>query len=234
MKKMILAAAVVCLAVVSASAFAQEDGFVSLFNGNDLTGWSGDARLWSVEDGAIVGRTDNDAKKIVKNSFLIYDKPFSNFVLRFDFRITQGGNSGMQYRAWKLEDETPFRLGGYQGDFDGAATYSGIVYGEAFRGILAERGTVSAIGDDHKPKAVERFASNDDLKKLVKIEDWNSYEIIADGFSFEHKINGVTMSKLTDDDTDTRRSDGLLGIQVHAGLPVPMEVRVKNIRIKEL
>lgn len=232
MKKFALLA--VFVLTVAASALAQEEGFTSLFNGQDLTGWSGDARIWSVEDGAIVGRADDQERKVTANTFLIYKKSYANFVLRFDFRITEIGNSGMQYRAWVLEDKTPYRMGGYQGDFDGSATYSGIVYGENFRGILAQRGTSSEIGADHQPKEVERFAANDELKKVVKIDDWNSYEIIADGFSFEHKINGVTMSRLTDNDTEVRRADGQFGIQVHAGLPGPMEVRVKNIRVKKL
>lgn len=234
MKKMTLLLAA-CFIAFAGYIQAQdaEEGFVSLFNGKDLTGWTGDERLWTVEDGCLVGRTDNDARKIEKNTFLIYDKPFGNFTLKFDFWISKSGNSGLQYRSWVIEDTTPFRLGGYQGDFDGSATYSGIVYGEGFRGILAQRGTLGVIGDDHEPKEAERFAANDDLKKVVKIEDWNSYEITANGFSFEHKINGVVMSRLNDNDTSMRRADGLLGIQVHAGLGA-MEVRVKNIRIKEL
>ena len=209
-----------------------EEGFVSLFNGKDLTGWSGDARLWSVADGSIVGETNDTDKKITYNNFLVYEKEeFGDFILRFDYRITKAGNSGMQYRAW-LNEGKSYSMGGYQGDFDGGATYSGIVYGEGFRGILAERGTASKIGDDHKPTLVERFAENDALKKEVKIEDWNSYEITAQGFSFEHKINGVTMSRLSDEDTQTRRASGWLGIQVHVG--PPMKVEVKNIRIKKL
>ena len=234
MKKTMLSLLCAAAFLTTAAALAadNEEGFVSLFNGKDLTGWSGDPRLWSVADGAIVGETDDSAKKITYNNFLIYEKEeFGNFILRFDYKITKRGNSGMQYRAWKVEGR-PYSAGGYQGDFDGAATYSGIVYGENFRGILAERGTESKIGDDHKPTTVERFAENEALKKEIKIEDWNSYEIIADGFSFEHKINGVTMSKLTDDDTQTRRASGVLAIQTHVG--PPMKVEVKNIRIKKL
>lgn len=234
MKKFAMFAAFGLTLLFAVSAMAQnpEEGFVSLFNGKDLTGWSGDQRLWSVENGEIVGQTDADAKKIVKNTFLVSDKSFANFVLRFDFKITNPGNSGLQYRSWTIKDETPFRLGGYQGDFDGGATYSGIVYGEGFRGILAERGKKCRIGDDHKSVTVEEFAKNEDLKKEVKIEDWNSYEIIADGFHFEHKINGKTTAILDDDDIQTRRADGVLGIQLHVG--PPMKVQIKNIRMKEM
>ena len=140
--------------------------------------------------------------------------------------------SGFYYRGWYLSDSKPYQMGGYQADFDAAATYSGIVYGEALRGILAQRGTISHIGDNHKPVVMEQFAKNEDLKKLVKLGDWNSYEVIAQGYLFIHKINGKVMSVLIDADKKTRRDSGMIGIQVHVG--PPMKVEVKNIRIKKL
>ncbi|MDO5567491.1 MAG: DUF1080 domain-containing protein [Planctomycetia bacterium] len=221
-------------AVLTAFAFstlsAQEEGFVSLFNGKDLTGWKGDQSIWSVENGAIVGKTT----KIPYNHSLAYKEEFSDFILRFDYRLPdpKAGNSGFYYRGWYLSDSKPYQMGGYQADFDAAATYSGIVYGEALRGILAQRGTISHIGDNHKPVVMEQFAKNEDLKKLIKPGDWNSYEVIAQGYLFIHKINGKVMSVLIDADKKTRRDSGMIGIQVHVG--PPMKVEVKNIRIKKL
>lgn len=49
-----------------------EAGFVSLFNGQDLTGWKGDTSVWSVQDGAITGRTTQDTK-LKANNFLIWE-----------------------------------------------------------------------------------------------------------------------------------------------------------------
>ena len=51
-----------------AGSWAAEDGFVPLFNGKDLSGWTGDARLWKVERGVIVGSTEGVS--IAQNSFL--------------------------------------------------------------------------------------------------------------------------------------------------------------------
>ena len=66
MKKFNLVSFVASALIVAfvASASAQDDGFVSIFNGKDLTGWSGDPNLWSVENGAIVGQSNETDKKV--------------------------------------------------------------------------------------------------------------------------------------------------------------------------
>jgi hypothetical protein len=88
----------------------------------------------------------------------------------------------MQYRSWLNTDPAkPFSVSGYQADFDGSHAYSGILYGEGYRDILCMRGQVSIIGDDSKPKEVASFGAHDDFKKVLKVEDWNSYEVIAEG-----------------------------------------------------
>lgn len=227
------ASLVFCVAATTVS--AQDDGFVSIFNGKDLTGWSGDPRLWSVEDGAIVGTTDGDAKKITQNTSLYYteDQNIGDFAIKFDYKIAKGGNSGLYYRGWFLEGPEKWRMGGYQGDFDGNATYAGIMYGENLRGILANLGTVSRVDKDGKIREVARFATPEEIRANVKMEDWNSYEIVAQGYVFVHKINGKVTSVFVDEDSDkVRRPSGVLGWQLHVG--PPMRVEVKNIYLKKL
>ena len=214
----------------------EDDGYVSLFDGTSLKGWVGNTALWSVEDGCIVGKTgaQGESNHIAYNQFLIYEGEVpEDFVLEFDFWISKEGNSGMQFRSWRDEDNSrPWRVYGYQADFDGTHGYSGIVYGENYRGILANRGTVSEVGSDHRPKELKRFASNDDIKATLKVEDWNRYKITAQGWLFIMEINGVVTSILIDDDREVRRNDGILAIQAHAG--PPMKVLLKNIRIKKM
>src|SRR5690348_7894732 len=108
-----------------------------LFNGKDLTGWDGDARVWSVENGAIVGHTKD--VPLENNTFLIWtgDK-VANFKLTLEFKL-EGGNSGIQYRS-KVIDPKQHIVGGYQADMDGDNKYTGILYEERGRGILAQRG----------------------------------------------------------------------------------------------
>ena len=211
------------------------EGFVSIFNGRDLTDWEGSPDIWKVENGAIVGRTTAEGPtKIAYNHFIIWKGgEVDDFVLRFDIKCSNPGNSGMQYRSWRNPDAAkPFSVLGYQADFDGSHTHSGILYGEGYRGILCQRGQETVIGDDSKPKEVRRFAENETLKKEIKVEDWNAYEVTAKGFTFTNKINGYVMSISTDEDKAKRKASGILAIQAHTG--PPMKVEVRNIRIKKL
>jgi hypothetical protein len=215
---------------------AVKDGFVPLFDGKTLDGWEGNTAIWSVEDGCIVGVTGEKGSPnfLTYNQFLVSKEKFQgNIVLEFDIKLTAKGNSGLQYHSSVNTDTTkPYSVSGYQGDFDGAATYSGIVYGENFRGILAQRGTISQIGNDHQPKETARFANNEELKSKIKIEDWNTYQITFKDYVIVHKINGELTSVLIDNDQEVRRNEGVLAIQAHVG--PPMKVQIKNIRIKKL
>lgn len=216
------------------------DEYESLFDGKTLEGWKGDARLWSVEDGVITGATTAD-NPTEGNTFLVLEnREVADFDLQFEYRFIladpkkPSGNSGVQYRSFRLKNaKDNFRIGGYQADFEAGTTYSGILYGEAFRGILAQRGQKTVIEESGKPRVVEQFSKGEDLQKHVKANgEWNSYQVTAKGFHFVHKINGHRMSECTDEDTDTRRSSGLLALQLHAG--PPMKVQFRKIRIKHL
>ena len=213
------------------------EGFVPFFDGKSLDGWEGDSNLWSLQDGVIVGQTGNEGPtKLTYNQFLTWKGgDVDNFVIRLDVKLTNPGNSGFQYRSFAVEDkDKPYRINGYQADFDGAHTYSGILYGEGFGGILCQRGLETVVEDvDGKrvPRTVRKFAENEALKKEIKVADWNSYEITAQGFTFTNKINGHVMSICTDN-SSARRASGVFAIQAHVG--PAMKVEVKNIRIKRL
>ena len=215
-------------------AVAAEKDFKSIFDGKTLKGWNGDPKFWSVQDGAITGKTtrENPTKG---NTFIIWEGgKTGDFDLRLDYKIV-GGNSGIQYRSFKADGPDEWRIGGYQADFEAGDTYSGICYGERFRGMLSLRGkkTTLTIGDDGKlKKAVEEFAKDADIAKAIKKEEWNGYRIVARGFNISHYINGVKTTQLIDRDKKSRRADGLLALQLHAG--PPMTVQFKNIRIKNL
>ncbi len=129
-----------------------------IFNGKDLTGWSGAPEFWSVEDGAITAKATAE-NPVPHNTFLIWkDGEVSDFILTFKYKMTPGDdkkftNSGVQYRSRVLDPEK-FIVGGYQADFEYGDTYSGILYEEKGRGILARRGQVATItqsGDPKKP-----------------------------------------------------------------------------------
>ena len=129
---LILCGVVLCLShpIVAGA----EEGFRSLLEGSDLDGWGGDESLWSAKDGVITGRTTAD-RPLKTNTFLIWREGMvDDFELRLSYRIL-GGNSGIQYRSRDLGN---WSVGGYQADLEAGQTYSGILYEEQGRGILAE------------------------------------------------------------------------------------------------
>ena len=93
---------------------SEDDGFVSLFNGKDLSGWDGDPRLWSVAEGVIRGQTTPE--KVAKgNTFCIWRGGLlKDFVLKIKFR-TENGNSGIQYRSI---DKGNWVVAGYQAEVE--------------------------------------------------------------------------------------------------------------------
>ncbi|MGF1583672.1 MAG: family 16 glycoside hydrolase [Gemmataceae bacterium] len=222
-------------------AFADEDGFVSIFDGKTLKGWDGDPKFWSVKDNAITGQTtkENPTKG---NTFIIWKGgETADFELKLEYRIVgnnkQGrANSGIQYRSFKRKGADRWRIGGYQADFETGKTYSGILYGEGFRGILCLRGKKTVLTRDDKGKfrvkAVGKVGDSKEIQSKIKANDWNSYHIIAKGYRFVHKINGVVTAECTDNDEKMRRASGLLALQLHQG--PPMTVQFRNIRIKHL
>ena len=114
---------------VSSRASQDEEGFVPLFNGRDLTGWIGDPRLWKVENGVIVGSTEE--VQIKRNSFLSTTRSFSDFTLRVSVKLIRG-NSGIQFRS---EQHPDYAVKGYQADI-ADEKYFGMLYDEGKRGMM--------------------------------------------------------------------------------------------------
>ncbi len=224
--------------VVLAVAAADESGFNPLFNGKNLSGWEGNPKLWSVEDGAITGKTGTNAdNKISHNTFLVYtNAPVDNFELRFSYKITEKGNSGVQYRS-KVVEQGKFGpiVGGYQADFEGGKTYSGILYEERGRGILAQRGQKTVIKEVEGKTKVEVAGSVGDSKEIqskIVPEGWNEYVLIANGNHLQHFINGLPTADVTDEQPVKAAKSGVLALQIHVG--PPMTVQFKNLRLKKL
>ena len=232
MKKLLLPVAL----LATGSIFAAKDGFVSLFDDKSLDNWDGDPKFWSVKDGAITGITTKE-NPTRGNTFIIYTgkEKFYDFELHVDFKIL-GGNSGIQYRSFKKPgNHDGWRIGGYQADFESGDRYSGICYGEGFRGILSLRGQKTTLSLNEKgklQKKAETFGDTKEIGKAIKKKQWNSYRIVAKGFHFTQYINDVKTTELIDNDEKSRRADGLLALQLHAG--PPMNVQFKNIRMKHL
>ena len=215
--------------VTTSESVAHAEGFESIHNGRDLEGWNGDPSIWSVEDGAITGITTAE-NPLKHNTFLIYEgKPLADFRLELQYRI-EDGNSGIQYRS-KVFDAEKWIVGGYQADIEAGKKYTGILYEEKGRGILALRGERSTISEGGEAKK-EAIADAAELQNHIKHEDWNNYVVEARGNTLKHIINGQLMSETIDSETDKRATEGVLALQAHVG--PPMKVQFRNLRLKRL
>jgi len=88
---------------------AADEGWISLFNGTDFTGWRGYNRTdmpsaWTIEDGAIKINGSGMGEAGAKDGGdIIYDQKFKNFELTFEWKVSPGGNSGVFYLAQEIE-----------------------------------------------------------------------------------------------------------------------------------
>ncbi|MDB5353388.1 MAG: hypothetical protein JWN86_4635 [Planctomycetota bacterium] len=149
-------------------ALATPETASTFFNGRDLTGWQGDPKLWTVENGEIVGKTAG----LKRNEFLRSDLAATDFKLTVRVKLLKNeGNSGIQFRSVALPD------GEMKGDqADVGAGWWGKLYEENGRGLLWKES-----GEAH-----------------VKPGEWNTYEVVAAGSKITTKINGKLCVDLDD------------------------------------
>jgi hypothetical protein len=210
-------------------------GFEAIFDGSSLTGWDGDPTFWRVEHGAIVGESTPD-RRVTQNTFLIWrgGEP-KDFELKCEYRLN-ATNSGIQIRSVQLPaggDIGKWVMKGYQADIDYQNQFTGQIYEERGRGFLAMRGQAVYVADGARPRVIGTLQrSADELKAIIKPDDWNHVHIIARGNTILQILNGAVSSIVVDDDTKNRAMSGLIGIQMHVG--EPMKVQFRNIWLKRL
>ena len=195
------------------ASFIIESGFTSVFNGQDLAGWIGDVEGYGVEDEALVCLKEGGGN-------LYIDKEYSDFVLRFDFKLEAGGNNGLGIRAEQGKDAAYYGmelqiLDNTADDYAALQPwqYHGSIYGV----VPAERGHLKPIGE------------------------WNSQEVVAEGSRIKVILNEVV---IVDADIQEAAADGTVDEKEHPGLFNESgyvgflghghRVEFRNIRIKEL
>jgi hypothetical protein len=197
-------------------------GFQSIFDGT-MKNWDGDTTYWRAENGSLVGET-SEANKLSENTFVIWrgGEP-ADFELKLEFRMN-ATNSGIQFRSQRLPPGTmdgdravqgKWVLKGYQADIDFANQWTGQIYEERGRGFLAMRGQAVYVPDGGRPKVIGNLQqSADELKAIIKANDWNQVHLIARGNTIVQILNGAVTSIVVDDDTKNRALGGLLGFQI--------------------
>lgn len=207
-----------------------EDGFVSIFNEKDLSGWEGEDGFWSVADGAITGITTRE-KPVKLATYLMWrGGEVADFELRFSYRIA-AGNSGVQFRSRELEH---WDIAGYQADFDAPNQWTGCLYDcNSHRAdpdrVIGPAGRKVTIGPDgHRDSTA--VTDRDAILKHIKDDDWNEYQVIARGSLITLKVNGVVTSQVLDHEKGKAHRSGIIAIQLHGG--EPMKVQLKDLRLK--
>ncbi|MCE2959429.1 MAG: DUF1080 domain-containing protein [Akkermansiaceae bacterium] len=204
-------------------AAAPEQGFVSLTNGKDLTGWKtvGGNGQFKFENGEIIGSGEN----IKANTFLISEKTYKDFDFRFEMKFdTLKGNSGMMFRGLQKEStDGNGRVNGYQCEHDNGKdrAWTAGLYDEARRGWLFP----------NKANKEQCAAFSEQGKTVFKWEDWNEVRILCEGNHIQIFLNGEKRVDFVDDGKEFT-PEGFFGMQVHSGAST--NVRWKNLRIKEL
>jgi hypothetical protein len=202
------------------------EGFESIFNGRDLTGWDGNPKYWKVEDGCLTGTTEG---KLDHNRFIVWrgGKP-RNFELRVKVKVTPGGNSGLQYRSVERPDLGAEVVVGYQCDVvANRPDYNGMLYEERGRRILAHTSEKVVIDTKGQPWVVGEFP----LKEF-KAGPWHDFRVLVQGNHHQHWIDGHPTVDVIDLDEKGRRLEGVLGMQVHVG--PPMKIQFRDLFLKRL
>ncbi len=191
------------------------EGFVSLFNGRNLDGWVGDKVANVVEDGMIVTRAE------LEHGGNIYtEKEYADFVIRFDFLLTPGGNNGLGIRA----------------PLDGDAAYAGMELQ-----IIDNTTTVFGKLQPYQLHGSVYGVIPAKPGYLKPLGEWNSEEVIVTGTKVKVILNGTV---ILDGDITEARENGTMDHNDHPGLKNKTGhigflyhtsvVKFRNIRIKDL
>jgi hypothetical protein len=211
------------LAALAVPALGDDAGWVSLFDGKSLEGWTvrGGKATYKADDGAIVGTTVEGSP----NTFLCRGD-YKDFVLEFEVKCDPALNSGVQVRSHFYEKPTLLQT-------KGRTLPAGTIYGPQCEIAAHQTGTSGNFWDEaRRTRWLDDFAKKPEAAAALKDGEWNKYKIAVQGQRYRSWINGVPCADFTDA-TDER---GLIGLQVHqvAKGKGPYEVRWRNIRIKEL
>ena len=166
-----------------------DEGFVSLFDGKSLAGWTGSLAGYAVEDGNLVCVTGGKGN-------LLTEAEYSDFLFKFEFKLTDGANNGLGIRCPKVA-EGNLHLDGIELQIldDTAEKYKTLkpyqYHGSVYGIVPAKVGSLKPLGE------------------------WNQQEVTAKGRRVTIVVNGKT---IVDADLDEATKAGTLDGTVHPGL----------------
>jgi hypothetical protein len=219
------------LVALACSGGEDEQGWKQLFNGTDLSGWhgynGGSLEAWTIEDGAIKSLGSEGNYGSDRRADLVTDSEYTNFEFSIDWKITDGGNSGIMYGV--IEDEKY-----------GAAWMTGPEYQ-----------LVDDVGFPSELPAVNLTAADYDMsaaaedKPLNPVGEWNNSRIVVNGAHVEHWLNGgkVLEFERWNDEWETLKNESKWGEFPDYGMAATGHIVIqdhgsvfwfRNVKIREI
>ncbi len=196
-----LIAAVAASVVLPLTLHAQQT--TSLFNAQDLTGWTiHGTELWYVEDGDLVCESGPDAGY----GYLATEASFKDFELTLEFKQEADGNSGVFIRSHV--DGT--RVSGWQAEVAPAGMHTGGIYESYGRGWLIQ----PELGKD----------------SALRVGEWNTMHIRVVGDRVTTWLNGVEMVDLADEQIGA--AEGHIALQIHDGGGIKVRWRNLRVMVR--
>lgn len=188
--------------------FPEAEKPVTLFNGKDLTGWTGNDKYWSVQDGVIVGR--NTAENAPKAStYLLSDKKYRAFRLLFEGKlVTSEMHSGVAMWGTPVEKEGDPR---------------------SYMGHLVMFPSAWGFYDLYRRNSI--YQDDGSARKAGRQHDWNQMEILAQPPRIRFVVNGQLVADWTDPKPELC-GEGPLGLQLHSNKEA-QEVHFRGLVISE-
>ena len=208
---------------------AEDEGWVEMIQGNSKAGWTqlnGQAD-YQIQDGVVIGTT----KFGEPNSFLATDKMYGDFILEYEVMVHDSLNSGVQIRSHQYENDSTFMTKNSEGEIVERKREKGRVHGYQIEIDPSERAYSGGIYDEARRGWLKDLSDNPEAREAFKNGEWNQYRVEAIGDTIRTFINGVPAAEIV----DTVDASGFIALQVHATHhEEPMEVKWRNIRIKEM
>jgi hypothetical protein len=188
----------------------EDDEWISLFNGRDLTGWSGDTAAWRVENGELI------CVRFGGHAYLFHAGEYSDFELQITYQVRDYANSGLIFRCKRL---APNRVGGIEAELRRmhSKSYHGAIV------VCRGKGKIFDEVVSVDPEACRRAEERSE-------DGWNRMVVRAQGSRIATEVNGVRLASLSD---STLRKTGRIALQRYVGNPTG-QIRILELRLRKL
>jgi hypothetical protein len=185
-----------------------DDGFVTLYNGKDLSGWETTGNWFAKEDGVLAIEPRPGERGWQRYSaYLWAEKEYGDFALDLEFKIPKGGNSGVFVRVGERENPVA----------NGIEVQINDTHGKQNPGHHDCGGVIATAGPS---------------KNMAKpAGEWNRMIVTCQGDNLEVELNGQQIIDIDLSQTSRKHCPavGSIGLQDHG-----LALEFRNIRIKEL